>query len=86
MISNKNSNSKKKQSQFPVIFILASQYRSHSVLLRSAVHCPRWFLSTGSRRLHGMQCESGRIPMRWRCVPKQSCPTHSRNSATVFLL
>ena len=24
--------------------------------------------------------------MRWRCVPKQSCPTHSRNSATAFLL
>ena len=24
--------------------------------------------------------------MGWRCVPKQSCPTHSRNSATAFLL
>ena len=24
--------------------------------------------------------------MRWRCVPKQSCPTHSQNSATAFLL
>ena len=24
--------------------------------------------------------------MRWRCVPKQSCPTHNRNSATAFLL
>ena len=31
--SHKNSNSKKKQSQFSIIFILASQYRSHSVLL-----------------------------------------------------
>ena len=50
--SHKNSNSKKKQSQFSIIFILASQYRSHSVLLSSAVHCPRWFLSMGSRRLH----------------------------------
>ena len=50
--SHKNSNSKKKQSQFSIIFILASQYRSHSVLLSSAVHCPRWFLSMGSQRLH----------------------------------
>jgi hypothetical protein len=33
----------------------------------------------GSQRLHS-------IPMRWRCVPKQSCPTHKRNSATAFLL
>jgi len=24
--------------------------------------------------------------MRWRCVPRQSCPTHSRNSATALLL
>ena len=36
---HKNSNSKKKQSQFSIIFILASQYRSHSVLLSSAVYC-----------------------------------------------
>ena len=80
--SHKNSNSKKKQRKFSIIFILGSQYRSHSVLLSSAVHCPRWFLSMGSRRLHSMQQGSGRIPMRWRCVPKQSCQTHSRNSAT----
>ena len=57
--SHKNSNSKKKQSQFSIIFILPSQYRSHSVLLNSAVHCPRWFLSMGSRRLHSMQWGSG---------------------------
>jgi len=24
--------------------------------------------------------------MRWRCAPKQSCITHSRNSATALLL
>jgi len=24
--------------------------------------------------------------MRWRCVPKQSCPTHCQNSATALLL
>ena len=45
--SHKNSNSTEKQSQFSNIFILATQYRSHSVLLSSAVHCPRWFLSMG---------------------------------------
>ena len=84
--SHKNSNSKKKQSQFSIIFILASQYRSHFVPLNSAVHCPKWFLSMGSLRLHSMQLGSGRIPVRWRRVPKQSCPTHSRNSATAFLL
>jgi hypothetical protein len=33
-----------------------------------------------------MQKGSGRIPMRWRCLPRQSCPTHSRNSATALLL
>jgi hypothetical protein len=49
--SHKNSNSKKKQSQFSIIFILASQYRSHSVLLSSAVHCPRWFLSMSENGL-----------------------------------
>ena len=53
--SHKNSNSKKKQSQFSIIFIIASQYRSHYVLLSSAVYCPRQFLSMGSRRLHRMQ-------------------------------
>jgi len=37
----------KEQRQFPTIFILASQYRSHSVLLNSGVHCLTWFLSMG---------------------------------------
>jgi len=74
------------QSQFSIIFVLATQYRSHSIPLNNAVHFPRWFLSMGSRRLHSMQQGSGWIAMRWRCAPKQSCPTHSRNSATEFLL
>ena len=64
----------------------ASQYRSHSVVLDNAVHSPWWFLSMGSWRLHSMQQGSGRIPMRGRCVPKQSCQTHNRKSATAFLL
>ena len=72
--SHKNSNSKKKQSQFSIIFILASQYRSHTVLLSSAVHCPRWFLSMGSRRLHSMQQGSGRIPMRWKMCTQAIMP------------
>ena len=46
-------------SQFSIIFVLATQYRSHSVLLASAAHCPRWFLSMGSRRLHSMQLGVG---------------------------
>ena len=79
--SHKNSNSKKRQSQFSFIFVLDSQYRSQSVLLSSAVHCPRWFLCMGSRRLHSMQWGSGRIPMRWRRVPKQSWGKYGRNSA-----
>jgi len=29
--SHKNSNSKKKQSQFSIMFVLASRYRSHFV-------------------------------------------------------
>jgi hypothetical protein len=33
-----------------------------------------------------MQKGSGVIPIRWRCVPKQSCSTHKWNSATAFLL
>jgi len=40
----------------------------------------------GSWRPHSVQWGSGRIPTRWRCAPKQSCPTHGRNSATVLLL
>jgi len=52
--SHKNSN-KKEQIQFSVFFALTSQYRSHSVLLNSAVHCPRWILPMGSRRLQSMQ-------------------------------
>jgi len=43
------------RSQFSIIFVLASQYRSHSVLPDNVVHCPRWFLSMGSWRLHSMQ-------------------------------
>jgi hypothetical protein len=46
---------KKEHSQLSIIFVLASQYRSHSVLLNGAAHCPRWFLSMGSQRLHSMQ-------------------------------
>ena len=42
--SHRNSNREGK-SQFSIIFVLASQYRSHSVLLDNAVHRPRWFLS-----------------------------------------
>jgi hypothetical protein len=47
----------REQIQFPIIFALPFQYRSHSVLLHvdSAVHCPRRFLSVGSRRPHSMQ-------------------------------
>ena len=52
--SHKNSNSKKTKLIF-YHFALPSQYRSHSVLLSSAVHGPSWFLSMGSRRLHSMQ-------------------------------
>ena len=32
-----------------------------------------------------VQWGSGRIPVRWRCARKQSCATHSGNSATAFL-
>jgi hypothetical protein len=39
---------KRGQSQFSIICDLASQYRLHSGLLTSAVHCPRCFLSMGS--------------------------------------
>jgi len=35
----------------------------NTVLLISAVHCPKWFLSLGSLRLHSIQV-SGQIPMR----------------------
>jgi hypothetical protein len=37
----------KEQSKFSIIFVLASQHRSQSVLLDSAVHCPGWFLPMG---------------------------------------
>ena len=85
--SHKNSNSKKKKKvNLPFFFILASQNRSHSVLLIIAVHWSRSFLSMDSERLHSMQSGSGRIPMRWRRVTKQTCPTNSANSATAFLL
>jgi hypothetical protein len=74
---------RRERSQPSIIFVLASQYRSHSVPLVNAAHCLRRFLSVGSRRLHSMQKGSGRIPKRWRCVPRQSCPTHNQNYATV---
>jgi hypothetical protein len=77
---------RRERSQPSIIFVLVSQDRSHSVPLVNAAHCPRWFLSMGSRRLHGMQKGSGWIPKRWRCAPTQSCPTHKRNSATAVLL
>jgi len=44
------TNIKKKDGQYTW-----QLYRSNSVLLNSAVHCPRWFLSVGSRRLHSVQ-------------------------------
>ena len=45
MISSSHRNSNREgKSQFSIIFVLASQYRSHSVLLDNAVHRPRWFL------------------------------------------
>jgi hypothetical protein len=56
---------RRERSQPSIIYFLASQYRSHSVPLAIAAHCPRWFLSMGSR---SMQKVSGRIPMLWRCV------------------
>jgi hypothetical protein len=37
----------KEHSHFPIIFVLASNYRAHSVL-----PCHGWFLSRGSRRLN----------------------------------
>ena len=45
----------KEQSQFSIIFVLASQYRSQSVILNSAAHCPKRFLSMGSRKPHSVQ-------------------------------
>jgi len=45
----------KRKSQFSIIFVLASQYRSHSAPLDNAVRRPRWFLSMVSWRLHSMQ-------------------------------
>jgi hypothetical protein len=77
---------RRERSQPSTIFVLASQYRSHSVPLVNVAQCPRWFLSMGSRRMHSMQKGSGRILMRWRRVLKQSCPMRKRNSATAFLL
>jgi hypothetical protein len=76
---------RREYGQFSIIFVLSSQYRSHSVLLANAAHCSRWFLSNGPRGLQSMQKGSGRIAIRWRCVPNQSCPKHNRNSATAFL-
>jgi hypothetical protein len=38
-------------------------------------------------RIGCIACGRGRarIAVRWRCVPKQSCPMHNRNSASAFL-
>ena len=52
--SHKDSNREGKKTVFHHFF-LASQDGSHSVLLDNAVHCPRWFLSMGSCRLHSIQ-------------------------------
>jgi hypothetical protein len=43
------------QSQFRIIFVLVSQYRSHSVLLDNALRRPKRFLSMVSWVLHSMQ-------------------------------
>jgi hypothetical protein len=40
-IMSSQKNSDKERSQFSIIFVLTSQYRSHSVPLDNAVHCPR---------------------------------------------
>jgi hypothetical protein len=40
---------RRQYSQLSFIFVLVSQYRSHSVPLANSAHCPRWFLSMGSR-------------------------------------
>jgi len=40
--SHKNSNRKEAKS-VSIIFVLACQYRSHSVLLLNAIHCPNCF-------------------------------------------
>ena len=53
--NNEQSQKQKGRSQFSIIFVLASQCRSHSVPLDNAVHRPRWFLSMVSWRLHRMQ-------------------------------
>ena len=65
MISSSDRNSNREGiNQFSIIFVLASQYRSHTVPLDNAVHRPRWFLSVVSWRLYSMQEGSERIPMR----------------------
>ena len=68
------------------IFVLASQYLSHSVVPDRAAHRCRWFLSMSSCRPHNMQKGLSRRPIRWRCFPRQSCWTVSLKTATdVFL-
>ena len=49
----------KQHSQFPTIFVPVSQYRSHSVSLDNAVHCPIRFLSVGLWGLHSVQWGQG---------------------------
>ena len=56
MISNSHniSNRVRNKVSFPSFIFWPPNYRSHSVLLDNAVHCPRWFLSMGSWRLRSM--------------------------------
>ena len=61
MISSSDRNCNREvKSQFSIIFVLVSQYRSHSVLLNSAVHvfCPwvRGGCIACSRGRGGFQC------------------------------
>ena len=68
------------------IFVLASQYLSHSVVPDRAAHHCRWFLSMSSCRPHNMQKGLSLKPIRWRCFPRQSYWTISLKTATdVFL-
>jgi hypothetical protein len=52
----------KEQSQFSIIFVLAFQYRSHSALSDSVVHCPRWVHITCNRGQGGLRCDKGVYP------------------------
>ena len=45
MISSDRNSNREGKSQFSIISVLASQYRSHSVLLDNAVRRPRWIMN-----------------------------------------